>query len=180
MMKKIIATALMGGSMLATSPAFAASSNPGTLNVSLMVTSGCDINGNGGIGAGSGTAASIDFGSYAPGTGSGNTSVSGSDTGTSLVVTCSGTQTPNLVLNGGANATGSQRNLKQVNGTGTIAYILGSSVGGAEYAVNTAVSLGSFTANQGKQIKIYGSVPGGVPVGAEGAYTDTVQIAMSW
>ncbi|OMJ32973.1 hypothetical protein BSZ14_05045 [Sphingomonas sp. Sph1(2015)] len=186
MMKKTITAALAGVSMLAAAPAFAASSNPGTLNVKLNVTTGCDINGNGGIGAGSGAAAELNFGSYAAGVaGSGGgagtpTTVTGVDTGNGLVVTCSGTQTPSLSFDGGLNAVGTQRNLKQVNGTGTLAYTLGSAAGGTQYGVNTPVALSAFTAGQARVVKVFGSVPGGVPAGAEGAYADTVQISMTW
>lgn len=182
MMKKFVAGLVAGVAIVASAPAFAAgSASPGTLDVKLKVTTGCDINGNGGIGAGSGANALIDFGSYAPGTSSGPTTVTGQDTGSSLVITCSGTQTPSLAFDGGQNATGSQRNLKQVSGTGTLAYALGSTAGATDYAVNTAVAQSTaFTAGEARTVKIYGSVPGGVPTGAEDAYVDAVQISLTW
>jgi spore coat protein U-like protein len=154
----------------------------GTLDVTLAVTTGCDINGAGGIGAGTGTAGKIDFGSYAP-----SATVAGAATPTSgagaLVVTCSGTQTPSLAFDGGVNPQAGVRQLKAVNAaaaTQLIPYTLGSSVAATEYSVNTAVGQAPFTAGLARTITVHGAVVGAVPVGADGTYVDTVQVALTW
>lgn len=175
-MKNVLIGTLAGVLALAGSTsALAAGASPGTLDVKLTVTTGCDINGNGGIGAGTGANALIDFGSHAP-----SATVSEATTGSSLVITCSGTQTPSLAFDGGQNPVGAQRNLKQISGTGTIPYTLGSSTGAADYTKDTAVALSAFTAGQARTVNIYGNIVGAIPAGAEGAYTDAVQISLTW
>ena len=147
----------------------------GTLDVTLAVTTGCDI-------AGTGTAGKIDFGSYAP-----SATVAGAATPTSgagaLVVTCSGTQTPSLAFDGGVNPQAGVRQLKAVNAaaaTQLIPYTLGSTVAATEYSVNTAVAQTVFTAGEARAITVHGAVTGAVPAGAEGTYADTVQVALTW
>ena len=154
----------------------------GTLNVKLSVKTGCDINGATGIGSGTGTAGELDFGSYAVGAtvAAANTPASGAG---QLVVTCSGTEAPSLAFDNGLNVTGSQRNMKAANSAAAaqlVPYTLGSTSAATEYTPNTAVAQSPFTAGEARTIKVYGKVVGAVPNGAEGAYTDTVQIALTW
>lgn len=175
--------ALIAGAVILASigSAHAAGASSGLLNVKLNVTTGCDINGGSGIGVGTGQAAELDFGSHAPGA----TAVAGvtaNSGATALVITCSGTQTPTLAFDGGVNASGGSRNVKSANPAATtslIPYTLGSTVGGAEYAPNTGVAQATFTAGQASTITVHGSVAS-IPAGAEGAYSDTVTVALTW
>lgn len=174
--------ALIAGAVALAAIGSAHAAASGTLDVTLAVTTGCDINGAGGIGAGTGTASKLDFGQYAV-----EAVVPGATTPTSgagqLVVTCSGTQTPSLAFDGGANVVGAQRNMKAANNaaaTQLIPYTLGSSVAATEYSVNTVVGQDPFTAGLARTIIVHGAVVGAVPVGADGTYVDTVQVALTW
>ncbi|HUD33982.1 MAG TPA: spore coat protein U domain-containing protein [Variovorax sp.] len=161
--------------------AHAAGSSSGMLDVKLNVTTGCDINGGSGIGVGTGQAAMLDFGTHAPGATAvaGTTPNSGA---TALVITCSGTQTPTLSFDGGVNASGGTRNVKSSNPAAAVSlipYTLGSAAGGAQYTPNTGVAQTAFTAGQAKTVTVYGSVAS-IPAGAEGQYSDTVTVALTW
>jgi spore coat protein U-like protein len=170
--------------VLSSGSAFAAGASSGSLDVQLSVTTGCDINGGGGIGAGTGAAALLNFGNRAPLA----AAVTGSTPATAgtnaLTVTCSGTQTPSLAFDGGSNAVGATRNLKTANplaAVQTIAYTLGSAAATpANYTVNTPIAQTIFTAGQAKTVAIFGALTAAIPAGAEGQYTDTVTVNLTW
>ena len=177
--------ALIAGAvaLAAIGSAHAAGSGSGMLNVKLNVTTGCDINGGSGIGVGTGQAAELDFGTQAAGAAAGTAATTANSGATALVVTCSGTQTPTLSFDGGVNASGGSRNLKSANAGAAVSlipYTLGSAAGGAQYSPNTAVAQTAFTAGQAKTVTVYGTIPAAIPAGAEGQYSDTVTVALTW
>ena len=171
-----ISLALAGG--VAVSPARAGSSN-GTIGVALNVSSACAVNGGSQTSGSLGQIGSIAFADQ-PGT-FGNvdaTMVASGGAGNAISVLCSPGLTPSLTIGSGAHDANSTHYL--ASGGNQVAYHLYSdSSRNNEITIGQAISLGTASTTALTQ-PIYARVNSGGQVLAAGAYTDTVQVTLSW
>jgi spore coat protein U-like protein len=156
-------------------PAYADSSS-GTIGLLLNVTNACVVNGATSVQSNLGSLGSIRFPDQ-PGI-FGN--VDGQLVGTlgALQVQCSPNATPVLTVGAGANEAAGARHMAS-NGT-TVAYRLFSDAGRTtEITIGQQLQLGTAT-TAAITVPIYARVNSGGLVLPAGAYTDTVQVTLSW
>lgn len=172
----VIAIALGAGA--AVSPAHAGSSN-GTIGVAINVSSACAVNGGSQTSGSLGQIGSIAFADQ-PGT-FGNvdaTMVASGGAGSAISVLCSPGLTPSLTIGSGAHDTNNQRYM--ASGSNQVAYRLYTDASRSnEITIGQAISLGTAASTALTQ-PIYARVNSGGQVLAAGAYTDTVQVTLSW
>lgn len=157
-----IALGLAAAAAVATTPAFAAGTATGTVDVSLNVSSACSV-----------TAQPLDFGTTAAFDAAINSS-------SATTVKCTPNAPYTVFLDYGANAaTGTQRKLKSTTGATTVNYNLYSDSGrtspwGGALAGVTGTGNGAEQA-----MTIYGQVPTQTAVAA-GDYKDTVTVTVNY
>ena len=170
-----LALAAAIGCAAISAPAYAGSST-GTMNVTLNVTNACVVNGAAAVQSAPGTVGTIALPDQ-PGI-FGN--VDGQLVGSlgSLQVQCSPNSAPVLLVGAGTNDAGGKRYMAS-NGS-TVAYRLFSDAARtSEITIGQQLALGTATA-QAITVPIYARVNSGGSVLAAGAYTDTVQVTLSW
>jgi spore coat protein U-like protein len=170
-----ISLALVGG--VAFSPARAGSSN-GTIGVALNVSAACAVNGGSQTSGSLGQLGSIQFPDQ-PGTfGNVDATMVASSGGNAISVLCSPGLTPSMTIGSGAHDANSTHYL--ASGSNQVAYHLYSdSSRNSEITIGQAISLGTASTTALTQ-PIYARVNSGGQVLAAGAYTDTVQVTLSW
>jgi spore coat protein U-like protein len=186
----MLAGALAGACVLAASPAWSAATTTGRLDIALEVSPGCAFTSGSSSTSDNISGAILNFGHTAltsdPGTAVG--SVDGqavsAGSGSALSVVCSstfvGVNAPTLTIDAGLHANGTQRRLVGPGGA-TVAYDLYSDVGHNTSIVSGApVQLTLSTPGVGVPINIYGRVPDLSGANADGMYTDTVTMTLSY
>jgi spore coat protein U-like protein len=189
-MNKIMIAAVAGVGLFAFAPAWSATTT-GRLDVVLEVTPGCTFSSgsSGTPSAGLGEAV-LNFGRTTltsnPGTAVG--SVDGqavsAGSGTALSIVCSssftGANAPTLTVDAGLNANGAQRQLIGPGGA-KVAYNLFSDIG-RNVALSAGAPIQLVIANPGvaAPVNIYGRVPDLTGATADGMYTDTVTMTLSY
>ncbi|OOG53718.1 spore coat U domain-containing protein [Rhodanobacter sp. C03] len=156
-------------------PAFAATTITGNLTVQATVVSTCTLNSAAAAGAGNGllnfgnvtsTLANVDVDTTA-----------GGNYGVSVI--CTNTTPYTVFANNGANAAGSQNNMKL--GAALLPYNLYTTAGRTIPFPTTSGAALSFTGNGTAQtIPFYGRIPSGTTLPAAGLYTDTVVVSITY
>jgi spore coat protein U-like protein len=189
-MKKMLAGVLVGAGALAASPAWSATTT-GRLDVMLQVTPGCAFSsGSSGTPSGGLAEAVLNFGNTAlttdPGTAVG--SVDGqaisAGSGSALSVVCSSTfvgpNAPTLTIDSGLHANGTQRRLVGPGGA-MVAYNLYSDAGrNVSLDAGTPIQVVITGPGVATPVNIYGRVPDLTGASADGMYTDTVTMTLSY
>jgi spore coat protein U-like protein len=171
-----VSIALVGG--VALSPAHAGSSS-GTIGVALNVSAACAVNGGSQTSGSLGQLGTIQFADQ-PGT-FGNVDaamVASGQGGNAISVLCSPGLTPSMTIGSGAHDASSTHYL--ASGSNQVAYHLYSDSNRSnEITIGQSISLGTAASTALTQ-PIYARVNSGGQVLAAGAYTDTVQVTLSW
>jgi spore coat protein U-like protein len=170
-----ISVALIGG--VALSPARAGTSN-GTIGVGLNVAAACAVNGGSQTSGSLGQIGSIQFADQ-PGTfGNVDAAMVASGGGNSISVLCSPGLTPSMTIGSGAHDASSTHYM--ASGSNQVAYHLYSDANRSnEITIGQSISLGTAASTALTQ-PIYARVNSGGQVLAAGAYSDTVQVTLSW
>lgn len=174
----VVAVSLVLAGGAAVAPAKAGSSN-GTIGVSLNVSAACAVNGGSQTSGALGQIGTIAFADQ-PGT-FGNvdaTMVGSNGAGNAISVLCSPGLTPSMTIGSGAHDANSVHYL--ASGSNQVAYHLYTdSARSNEITIGQQISLGTASSTALTQ-PIYARVNSGGQVLAAGAYTDTVQVTLSW
>jgi spore coat protein U-like protein len=183
MSKKIIFGAIASAVLALSAGSAFAAGGKGTLNVTLGVKTGCDINGASGIGEGTGQAAALDFGDQIQGA-SNVIAQTASNGASALVVTCSATTyTPSITLDGGEYYLGKQRQMRSdatIGGVYTfIPYSLGSASSLTDYTPGYAINVANGGIGVAVNVPVWGFILQ-VPTTAQGSYSDMVKVSLSF
>lgn len=166
--------AVILGSLLVSGTAMSATIN-GSLNVTAVVNTGCDI-----TTAGSGIAnfGDLDFGNILP---MNEMHVDAETSGVSgnIAVECTSGVSYTIALDNGQNYTGSSRAMKHASASDVLRYELYQDPARSTPwdAVSTLTGVGD--GNQHSH-KVYGRIPGGQTAVAAGSYSDLVQVTVNW
>jgi spore coat protein U-like protein len=157
-------------------PAFAATTITGNLTVQATVVGTCTLNTAAAAGSGNGL---LNFGNVTS-----TIAAVNADTTTAgnygLSVVCSATTPYTVFANSGANASGTQNNMKSAGGSVLPYNLYTSSARTTAFPITSGTAL-SFTGNGLAQtIPFYGQIPAGTTLPAPGAYTDTVVVSITY
>ncbi|SQI41888.1 Uncharacterized secreted protein [Leminorella richardii] len=158
-------------SALSTLPSFADEVS-GTLGVQMTITSGCAINGSGTSGASLGT---LDFGTAATLSQAVISEASSSTSGT-IHIQCTNQLPYRILVGAGLHDDGTQRRMS--NGSEYILYNLYQNAG-LSTAWENATEISRTADGTQESLAVYGRVPAQDTPSAA-AYTDTVQVTVSW
>lgn len=169
-------SALAATAVIAT-PAHAGTSS-GTIGVSLNVSAACAVNGGTATSGSLGQLGAIAFADQPGVFGSVDGTMVATGGGSSLSILCSPGLTPAMTIGSGSHDSSSVRHL--ANGGAEVAYQLFSDPGRtSELAIGQQVNLGTATSTA-LTLPLYARVNGGGTALPAGAYTDTVQVTLSW
>ncbi|MFI8418183.1 spore coat U domain-containing protein [Serratia sp. NPDC078593] len=150
----------------------------GNLGVTLTIGAGCVVNGGDSSGSVNDFGA-INFGTYSSLNNIIDASSSGSGGVGTLALECTDGTNYTVALNDGLNATGTQRRMASTEGA-FISYNLYRDAAHSQPWNDTDGVLTATGSGTAEPLIVYGRVPAAAVTPAEGAYTDTVTMTVSW